>query len=65
MTKRTRPSCDEHENEDGCLCHAPVGEHEATHDRDLPEAVGGVEGDVASKPKRRSKAERMAARGEG
>lgn len=51
MTKT--PSCDEPEHDDGCLCHAPVAEHEATADHELPAARGGVEGDhrKARKPK--------------
>lgn len=64
MTKRTTPLCDEHENADGCLCGMPIGLHEATHDRDLPEAAGGVEGDLKPKAKARTKAERIAAEGD-
>ena len=60
MTRRTTPSCDEHE--DGCLCGVPVSDHEATHDRDLPEAVGGVEGD--RKGEARRKADRIAVTGD-
>ena len=48
----------------GCLCGMPIGLHEATHDRDLPEAAGGVEGDLKPKAKARTKAERIAAEGD-
>lgn len=42
---------DKHEHADGCLCDCDHGTHEATEDHDLPEAIGGVEGD--KKPRRR------------
>ena len=51
MTKK--PSCDEPEHDDGCLCHAPVAEHEATGDHELPEATGGVQGDPKPRKPRR------------
>lgn len=57
------PEHDEHcceEHLDGCLCHAPVADHEATADHELPAAHGGVQGD--RKPRRR--ADKMAV-GEG
>lgn len=60
----TKPACDEHEDHDGCLCHMPVTAIEATHDRDLPEALGGVEGDVATKVRTRRKADRSSVKGE-
>jgi hypothetical protein len=58
----TKPACDEHEDHDGCLCHAPVTAIEATRDRDLPEAQGGVEGDI--KPRARRKGDRTSVQGE-
>lgn len=43
---------DEHDKADGCRCGCePLADHEATEDHDLPEALGGVEGD--KKPRRR------------
>jgi hypothetical protein len=54
------PSCDEHEHPDGCLCHAPVAEHEATGDEHLPEAVGGVQGDPKPRRPRKPAAEEPA-----
>ena len=51
-----KPSCHEHEHDDGCLCHNPVGEHEATRDHELPAARGGIEGD--RKPRRATPAKR-------
>lgn len=64
MITRLPPSCDEHENHDGCLCHAPVTVHDATPDRELPEATGGVEGDEAPLRKVRRTSDRTSVKGE-
>lgn len=51
------PEHDEHCSEpDGCLCHAPVADHEATADHDLPAAKGGVVGDRAPRKRKTDKA---------
>jgi hypothetical protein len=58
MTKTS--SCDEREHPDGCLCHAPVADHEATADHELPAATGGVQGDRKPRKPRRPAAEEKA-----
>lgn len=33
------------EHDDDCFCDEPTAPEEATHDKELPEAVGGVQDD--------------------